>query len=800
MKTSSPTTIWFDRQGDNWFEGLPVGNGRTGAMVTGGLPSQTLRLNDETFWSPAPRERDLAGAREAMDAVRKLIAVGDILGAQAAASALLGTPHLVAALQPVGDLVLATDLDTTGATFTRSLELATGVATLAWNWGDGHSIVREIVASREPSVFVVRQRSTADVGATRVSLSSPFGIESATTTDDTVLGSGQWHEVEPNRRLVADSYRLRDFSEGRHLRFAVGFRAVEGEASHSGDALELTSANWTIVVALGTDFGLLDPAICVGNVLREFDGSGDELIETAIVAHAEVFGRASIRLDLPTPPGNLSTDRRVHAVRAGGIDDELVLLLSDYGRYLQIASTLGGDLPPTLQGIWNADTEPAWGSGWTLNINLQMALWSADAYGFVEALDTLYDFVEQLSITGRRTATELYGAEGWAVHNNSDVWMNTVPTTLVEVGLFAASGPWLVQQLWRHHESYPELGNAGRLFRLVEGVVKFFETWLVVDADGFLAPSPSSTPENGYLLGDTPRPRSRAIDPEYWRHGWIGQAPTLDMWLVRDTLHTAIALGTSLGEPAERLDAWRSTLKRLRPVPIQDGEIPEWTWPYRALEVGHRHLSPLYALYPGTDDFESPSELRDAARLTLGNRQANVTSSSNGWGGWSRVWAAACWARLGEGDRALASIDALVRTGIAPDSLLHAFPDFDGVPAPDAVHQSDANFGLTAAVAEFVVRSVPGDIRLLPALPGRWLKGSVRGIRARGGVRVDFDWNGGWVERATLVATVDQTVTISAPGTPGASRLSRTVDLTVDVPLVVSFADDGLRLQRGNTK
>jgi alpha-L-fucosidase 2 len=789
MKTSSPTTIWFDAQGENWFDGLPVGNGRTGAMVTGGLPTQTIHLNDETFWSPGPRERDLTGARAAMDSVRRLLAAGDVLGAQASASALLGNPPLVAALQPIGDLLLSIDFDASGATFTRSLDLATGVVSLAWNWPDGGNLVREVVASREPSVFVVRQRSTVDVPATRVRVSSPFDTEVESTIDGILLGSGRWHEVQPNRALVADSYRLRDYAAGKHLRFAIGVRVLQGEASPGDDDLALTSNDWTIAVALGTDFSGLDPDEWVATVLRELDGPGDELVEVAIAAHAGVFGRASIRLDLPTPLGELTTDRRVHAVRAGGIDDELVILLSDYGRYLQIASTLGGDLPPTLQGIWSVDTEPAWGSGWTLNINLQMALWSADAYGFAEALDVLHDFVDQLSVTGRRTAAELYGADGWAVHNNSDLWMNTVPATLVEVGLFAASGPWLLQQLWQHHQGYPERGNADRLFRLFEGMTRFFETWLVTDADGFLVTSPSSTPENGYLLGDAPRPRSRAVDPEYWRHGWIGQAPTLDMWLVRDTLRAAIELGAQLGEPTERLDSWRSMIERLRPVSIQDGEVAEWTWPYRALETGHRHLSPLYALYPGTDDFETPSELRDAAWLTLANRQANVTSSSNGWGGWSKVWAAACWARLGEGERALASITSLVATGIAPDSLLHAFPDFDGAPAADAVHQSDANLGLTAAVTELLIRSVPGNIRLLPALPLRWRRGSVNGIRARGGVLVDFDWADARVDRVTLVATVDQAITISAPGPSGAPRVSRVVELTAGVAVVVHFAD-----------
>jgi alpha-L-fucosidase 2 len=435
------------------------------------------------------------------------------------------------------------------------------------------------------------------------------------------------------------------------------------------------------------------------------------------------------------------------------------------------------------------DIEPAWSSNYTLNINLQMNLWSADAFQFTEALTVLHEFVEQLSIAGQRTAAELYGANGWVIHHNSDLWRNSAPTTLVEVGLFAGAGPWLVQQLVRHHESYPEHANAKELLALLSGLIAFFETWLVEDVDGFLAPSPSTSPENAYLLGSTPRPRSRADDPEYWRHGWLGEASTIDIVLVKDTLTSAIALGRELDVPDEQVTGWSQMLARLRPLTLQGGEIPEWTWPYRALELGHRHLSPLYGLYPGGDDYEKETAWHEAARSTLLNRQANVTSSSNGWGGWSKVWAAACWARLGDGDRALASVESLVQTGIAPDSLLHAFPVFDGEPGRDAVHQSDANLGLPAAISEMLVRSSRSTIRLLPALPSRWHSGAVRALRAAGGVDVTFEWVHGRVDRVRLVATRDQAVTLTAPGVQPGSSILRRLTLTAGTPIVVSLVE-----------
>ena len=789
MLTKSSRTLRFDRQSDSWFAGLPVGNGRAGAMVTGGVPVQTLHLNDETFWSPGPSERDFSGARSVMARVRSLLASDDVLGAQAAARPLLGTPALGAALQPVGDVTFFTDIDVAGAHFSRSLDLATGIASFEWVWDDGTSLTRQIVALRSPSVFVVRQTTTAAVGETRVEFRSAYGADIELIDGGTLVAQGRWHEVAANRQLAADSYRLRDYTGRPPLRFVTGISLLDGEQESAETALILSSPEWAVAVTVGTDLTADDPLRWVVETLARAQQPTELLMSAAIAEHADVFTRATISLDSPAPISALPTDSRVHAVRAGGIDDDLVLLLSDYGRYLQIASTLGGTLPPTLQGVWNADTEPAWSSNYTLNINLQMNLWSADAFQFREAGKVLHDFVTGLAAAGQRTASELYGAKGWVVHHNSDVWLNTAPTTLVEVGLFAGAGLWLVQQLRRHDESYPEDADTESLFALMSGLGDFLETWLVADRDGFLVPSPSSSPEDGYLLGDTPRPRSRADDPEFWRHGWIGTGSTIEISLIRDTLESLVSLGHRVGAPAHRVASWSSMLELLRPIVFRDGEIPEWTWPSRPLELGHRHLSPLYGLYPGAEDIDASPAFQDAARTTLENHLANVTSSSNGWGGWSKVWAAACWARLGDGDRALASVSSLLSTGIAPDSLLHAFPDFDGEPGLDAVHQSDANLGLAAAVSELVLRSTPGRIRLLPALPSRWNEGTARNLRAAGGVDVTFRWSGRRVSNVVLLASRNQSIELLTPGSPAGSWTSQAVTLIAGRPETIALHD-----------
>ncbi len=759
MSANHASVVWFESAGETWMDGLPVGNGRSGAMVYGGPYKHVLALNEETFWSPGVRERDLTAAAGVLSEVRALLANGDVLAAQSSAERLMGTPRLGAAFQPLADLVISTsgqnDYD-----YRRELDLASGVVESWWTTNGQRNSLR-VIASRDPSVFVVV--FDGEPRDSLLTLRSRFPVRVANPS----RLAGDWAEVTANRNLVAGSYRLTRNEKERGLGFCVGLEVIQGEWEEAKGGLCVHGPNWMVAVAVSTSFeGRVSDKEVEQRLIDARHAGPISLVDDSIATHAEVFNRASIELALSATDlavSSLPTDERVHAVRAGGLDDGLMMLFANFGRYLMIASTVGGFYPPTLQGVWNEDTEPAWSSNWTLNINTQMNLWSADVFHVTEASDCLANLTEGLARAGERTAQLVYGAQGWVVHHNTDIWLNTAPTTMVEVGLFPAAGLWLVQQLWQHHLHYPERSFDKRVAPLLTGAVEFVSSWLVVDSDGYLSPSPSSAPENAYLLGSTPRPRSRAVDPDYSVHGWIGWAPSLDMWLIRDTLRIAIELGPQMGASAEQLSIWADTLEQLRPVAIADGEIPEWTWSYRALELGHRHLSPLYFIYPGKDDAHDTTAITRAARNTLINRLAKTQSWSNGWGGWSRVWAAAAWARLGEGDWALASLESVLRTGVAPDSLLHAFPEFEGHPGPDAVHQIDANMGAPAAVAELMIQSSPGVIRLLPALPARWKAGRARNLRAVGGIDVTFEWANGELVRASLVANRNQEVRVVAP-------------------------------------
>ncbi|WP_424937305.1 MULTISPECIES: glycosyl hydrolase family 95 catalytic domain-containing protein [Bacteria] len=776
--TLNPTVLRFERAGASWLAGIPVGNGAAGAMIHGAPWDQVIALNDETFWSPGPVARDFAAAEGALASVRERLAEGDVLGAQEAASLLLGVPERGAAFQPVGNVRLRSDGAADGSS--RALDLRTGIASFEWTRDQGGASTRSVVASRHPSGLVVRQRSALPEH-TVIGFESPF-LDRLDVGTGGWIATGQWREVPRSRQSVADSYRLEGY-DGRRLRFAVGMTVLLGERDELDRAVSVRGAEWAVGIAVATDFDGSDPEETVSRRLQEMRAHPSmALADTAAEEHRAVFDRSSIAL---RPRGRVvdavlksePTDLRVHGLRAGGVDDDLVRLMADHGRYLLIASTVGGLFPPTLQGVWNEDTEPAWSSNWTTNINLQMSLWAAGPLNVPEALDGLMRLLEHLAQAGRRTAQLLYGAGGsaWVVHHNTDIWFNTAPTTMFEVGLFPAAGLWLTVQAYQLASRYPLRADRDGLFALLRGCGDLLDTWLVPGSDGMLRPSPSSTPENAYLLPGVERPRRRAVDPDHRRHGWIGTASTIDLSLARATYDALLDLAGQRGEgDGPEAVRWRSQRDRLAPVEIVDGRIAEWQAPREPLELGHRHLSALYSLYPGDGEWGERPEVVEAAARTLADQVCHVEYESVGFGGWSRVWAAALWARLGEGDRALSSLESVIGTGIAPESLLHVFPAFDHAPAPEAVFQIEANLGIAAVLAEMVVQSRPGHVMVLPALPARWASGEARGIRCHGGLEVDVAWQDGTLRSVRVSAEQATCVALHLP--PEAEDVSLDLD------------------------
>ena len=545
-------------------------------------------------------------------------------------------------------------------------------------------------------------------------------------------------------RTSPDPIRYRD---GHGIGFGVVLRAhaaggsVEateaGIAVRGADCLTLvlsaasTFAGWNVkpgsdpLVALREATGLLDAVDLAKVRQRHLDD------------HVALYDRAALTLGVPV---ELPTDERIRAFAAGGNDPDLAALTFAFGRYLLMASSRPGTQAANLQGIWNEDRRPMWASDWTNNINTQMNYWLADLTGLSECFDPLTDLLEGLAESGQETARILYGAPGWVSHHNADIWRATWP-----VGdggddpvwaMAATCGVWLSAHLMEHYRFGQDLDFLrNRAYPLLAGAAEFVLSMLVEDRDRQLQFIPSTAPEHHFLL---PSGEKASVD----------LTTTFDLWLIRELIGNLVEAEQALGLDTDLAARGKAAVVRLPEIPIApDGRLLEWPADWKQSEPDHRHQSHLYGLYPGAEiDPRKTPEWAAASRATLAVRTATGTP-----GGWTSAWLIALWGRLFEPEKAAGAIRYYL-SKLVSDNLLHRDGD---------IFQIDANFGMTAGIAELLIQSHTDVIRLLPALPAEWPDGSFRGLRARGGLSFDVAWKNGRIVEATVHADVDGTFRIA---------------------------------------
>ncbi len=727
-------------------------------MVYGGPADEQIQLNEESIYAGKRMDRNNPAARKSIPDIRRLLLDGKVKEAEELAEKdMLAIPRRQPPYEPLGDLRLHFDgIDAKSIeNYQRSLDLYDGIASVAFD-SAGVQYTREVFASY-PDHAIVLHLEASRGGALNFTVSLTRSVDATTTLEPSIANTIVLNGVAlppPGKSYAGDP------KEGAQFAGAVRIYA-DGKVLPSDNTYKVRdSKEVTLILTAATNVWGLDAGQRCRQLLR--DATTHQYTDL-LSRHKADFRELATRVSLSLGDDSanaMPTDELLMKAAAGGDDRALVALYFAYGRYLLQSSSREDSMPANLQGKWNKDFDPSWGSKYTININTEMNYWPAEVCNLGETVDALYHLLLRMQANGQDTAHKMYGTNGFVAHHNTDIWADTQPIDGVPSGIWPMGAAWLTLSLWDHYEySGDMLYLRERAYPLMRNAATFILDNLFDDGKGHLVSGPSLSPENRYF---TPDHQKASLDV----------SPTMDVEIITALFRRVIEGAKKQDVDAPLVEELQTALKKLMPLQVgRYGQLQEWRNDYEEVEPGHRHLSHLFAVYPSNEINPSTPELYKAARVSLERRLAN----GGGGTGWSRAWVVCLWATFGEGNKADDSLRVLFSKSTWPNLFdLH----------PPEIFQIDGNLGATAGIARMLIdRNSAGVLQLLPALPSTWKEGRVTGLRAKGGLTVDIAWRNGLITEATIHSAHPGEVQVIAQ----TSAQAKTIKLRAGTPAVLHF-------------